>query len=443
MTLYIQAALALFLLLAIAFYKKKYKTLYNNWREEFERRLIAEEKNSRLSLLEQTIEENVQLKTLLAEKEACLKSQAAHMEEKLTLLADSQEKMAQSFKSLSVDALQSNTKTFLDLAALKFDQLHQKSHQELEHRQKSIGELVKPIHTCLQVMDQKLADLEKARLSAYTSLTEQVHFMSKSQAQLQLETSNLVKALRTPQTRGRWGEIQLKRVVEMAGMLEHCDFVQQETAMNEDRRFRPDMIIKLPNAKQVVVDSKAPLQSYLEALDHTDEAIKTAKMKDHARQIRTHISQLAAKNYWEQFKSVPEFVVLFLPAETFFSAALEHDPELIEWGVEQKVILATPTTLIALLKAVAYGWKQEAIAENAQKICGIGKILHERIAILASHFSDLRRGLERSIEAYNKSVGTLENRILPAARKFKDYGAAEIDIIELGLIDTIARDLKM
>jgi DNA recombination protein RmuC len=271
-----------------------------------------------------------------------------------------------------------------------------------------------------------------------------VRAMAEAQGELRQETGNLVKALRAPQTRGRWGELQLKRVVEMAGMLDHCDFFEQESTNTEEGRLRPDMIVKLPGGKNIVVDAKAPLAAYLEALEATDEDEKKRKLADHARQVRDHLKKLGQKSYWEQFQPSPDFVVLFLPGEMFYSAALEADPSLIEAGVDARVILATPTTLIALLRAVAYGWTQQALTENAERISLLGRELYERIATVAEHWSRVGKNLGEAVGAYNKSVASMETRVLVSARKFRDLKVAGDDkeIPDLGPVEALPREVQ-
>lgn len=338
------------------------------------------------------------------------------------------------FKGISLNALKESHALFLQLAGSTLEKFHEKAKGELEQKHQGIGELLKPVKESLEKFDTKINELEKARIGAYASIKEQVGSLMESQKALRLETTNLVTALRAPHVRGRWGEIQLKRVVELAGMLNHCDFFEQASVTESEQRFRPDMRVLLPGGRNIIVDAKAPLAAYLEAIETPDEEVRKAKMKDHARQIRAHMLALGRKAYWDQFQPTPEFVVLFLPAETFFSAALEHDPSLIEGGVEEKVILATPTTLIALLKSIAYGWRQESLSQNAEQISALGRDLYKRIADMGGHFGKVGKSLESAVEAYNKTLGSFESRVLVSARRFKDLESTgaekEIESIE-------------
>ena len=397
-----------------------------------------------LSATNKTIEHHQKEIRELEKKEVALRVRYEELlqksSENIAFLQNGRREMSDSFKALSTDILKNNSQSFLELAQTAMTSFQEKAKGDLELRKQSIRQMVSPLQESLQRVDEQIQKIEKERISAYAGLTEQVRSMAASQVRLHSETENLVHALRTPTVRGRWGEIQLRRVVEMAGMVEYCDFIEQESVKTEQGSLRPDMVVKLPNKKNIVVDSKAALQAYLEAIEAEDEQSKKAKLKQHARQIRTHLSQLGSKSYWEQFKPTPEFVVLFLPGENFFSAALKQDPELIEFGVDQRVILATPTTLIALLRAVSYGWRHEKISEHAEIIAGLGKTLHERLRIMTGHFADLRKNLDRSVESYNKAVGSYESRVLVVARKFNEIDTSVVKAIEpLDMIDRNTR----
>jgi DNA recombination protein RmuC len=365
---------------------------------------------------------------------------AKRVEEQKLVLAQARHELAESFQALSGEALKQNNDAFLSLARTTFQTLQTEAKGDLAQRQQAIDALVKPLSESLRRYDEQLRQLEQSRQAAYGGLDQHLKLLAETQQRLQQETGNLVSALRAPAVRGRWGEITLKRVAELAGMVAHCDFFEQESVLSDDGRLRPDMVVRLPGGRQIIVDAKTVLSGYLDAHEAADEDRRLEGLRRHAAQVRMRINELSLKAYWSQFEQAPEFVVLFLPGEQFLGAALEQDPRLIEEGFSQGVVLATPTTLMALLRAVAYGWRQERLAAHAEEAGRLGKDLYERMATLAEHVNDVGQSLGRSVLAYNKAVGSLETRILPAARRFKELGiSSEKDIPSLEPVEVVAR----
>jgi len=410
---------------------------------------VAREQAGRVPDLRQECERLRKEGQELATRLAALGAQAAEERkgaaEKLDLIKDLQTRLADAFNALSAEALRKNNQSFLELAKETLGAFQETAKGDLEKRQQAISEVVTPVKESLAKVDAQIHELEKNRVGAYESLQAQVKSLLESQQQLRAETGNLVKALRAPNVRGRWGEVQLRRVVEMAGMVDHCDFFEQQTVTGDDGALlRPDLLVRLPGDKTIVVDAKAPVAAYLDALEAPDDAARAEQLMRHAGHVRTHIESLSRKAYWEQFDPTPEFVVLFLPGEMFFSAALERDPTLIEFGAEKRVILATPTTLIALLKAIFFGWRQQKLTKNAQEISNLGRALYSRLSTMGGYMDKLGKSLGRSVESYNQAVASLETRVLVTARQFNaleiETPGAGIETIEQ--VDHVPRQLQ-
>lgn len=405
---------------------------------------LEQEVGATRSQLAQAQQEYTDLKAAKASLEATLESERSSTKEKLELLHAASEAMSTRFQALAASALQSNNESFLQLAKSELEKQHAEAKSELEKREKAVETLVKPISESLKQVDEQVRELEKSRAEAYGGLKSQVDSLLETQKALQTETGNLVKALREPQARGRWGELQLRRCLELAGMLDYCDFDEQVSVSAEERMLRPDVVVRLPGEKNLVVDSKVPLAAYLAALEATDETARSGRLLDHARQVKQHIETLAAKSYCAQFEPTPDFVVLFLPGEVFFRAALDADPELMEYGIARKVMVTSPITLIALLRAVAYGWNQKNLADSAREISEAGKLLYRRLRVMTEHFEDLGRKLGGAVESYNKSVGSMERSVFPVARKLPelDRSLSAHDIPDLKQVEKTPRELE-
>jgi DNA recombination protein RmuC len=361
---------------------------------------------------------------------------------KLALLQDAEAKLRDAFSALSSEALRQNNQSFLALARTSLSEFQQTAKHDLDGRQKAIEDLVQPLKQSLTLVDAKLQQVDKDRVGSHSALTEQLRSLHGAQQMLQTETGRLVQALRSPNVRGQWGELQLRRVVEAAGMLEYCDFDLKESTSVDGCRLTPDMIVRLPGGRNVVVDAKVASSAYLDAMETEDEGGRDGKLRDHARQVRDHVIRLGNKTYWAHFQPAPDLVIMFLPGEALLSTALQRDSGLLEFSLARGVMLASPLTLVALLRAVAFGWQQEKIAKNAQEISELGRQLYDRIRVMAIHFEDVARGLTRSVESYNKAIGSLESRVLVTARRLKDKGVtAPEELPELDTIDHMPRAL--
>jgi DNA recombination protein RmuC len=378
---------------------------------------------------------------LRAAAKADADAQRANLIEQRRLLDEAEVKLREAFRSLAGEALKDSSDQFMELAKARFDSLQKEAEGDLENRKQAIQSMVNPLETALKDLRTEVSRVESARQEAYGSLRSEVQLLATTNKELREETGSLVNSLKQPQVKGKWGELTLRRVVELAGMSPHCDFMEQQSVDTEEGRLRPDLIVHLPGGTQIVVDVKVPLHAFFKAVSAQSDAEYREAMLQHAALVREHIKGLSGKEYWKQFEPTPEFVVLFVPGESFFSAALEQDRTLIEDAIEKRVVLASPTTLIALLRAVAYGWKQQLVAENAERIKDLGKELYDRVVTFAGHLTDIAKGLERANKAYNNAVASFDSRLIPSARKFREMGVGSADVPQADPIETFPRPL--
>lgn len=354
-----------------------------------------------------------------------MQHRVTQLETHLEVSQDASSSLEKTFGNLATEALRQSNKQFLQLAEQSLKQFHIKAQGNLSEKEKAIENLVKPVHEALKKTELQIREIEKDRKEAYGALHSHLQNMAQTQQQLQLETRNLVQALKRPEVRGQWGELTLRRLVELAGMVEHCDFYEQEQVKGDEGMLRPDMVVRMPGGRDIVVDVKTPLDAYLRAMETTDDGSRTEALQHHTRNVRERVRELASKRYWNQFDQAPDFIVLFIPGDQFLSAALDIDRELLEYSLQQKVILATPTSLIALLRAVAYGWRQEQLAKNADRIRITGEELYRRLATFSEHLSKLGRSLDGAVGAFNKTVGSFDSKVIPGARKLTELGVEE------------------
>ncbi len=380
----------------------------------------------------------------VAQLQTTLELERQGHQEKLESFKEARQQLSESFTALSSQALKHNSEEFLRLANENLKYFQTKANSDFELREKSIENMIKPIREALEKTEEQIQGIEKERKQAYGALHSHLENMARTQEALQDQTRQLVTALRRPEVRGQWGELTLKRLAELAGMVEHCDFFQQQSINTEEGRQRPDMIVRMPDQREIIVDVKTPLDAYLSAIEATDDAARAEHMKRHAKNVRQRVQELSSKNYWSQFKNTPDFVVLFIPGEQFLTTALDIDRNLLEDALRKQVILSTPTSFVALLRAVAYGWRQEQLAKNAEVIRQVGEELYQRLSTFSGHLQKVGRSLESSLKSYNSAVGSFDSRVLPGARKFVELGiTASKELEDAEQIETAVKQVDV